>query len=174
MKEYLDLYDKNRKPLNKTILRGEKIEDNEYFIVVLGILINNKNEILLTKRSETKSIAPGLWECTAGSIISGESSLNAIIREIKEETGLTIKETDIVFQHSFNERNAIFDVWLTSENISFINLKLDPLEVDEAKILHVKELKNFINQNNVTKSLYEVLKVVESKYINLVKLDSLI
>lgn len=162
MKEYFDLYNKNRDPLNKTKARGDKIKKNEYYIVVLAILINKNNEILLTKRSYTKPIAPGLWECTAGAVMSGESSLSAVIREIKEETGLSINKTEIEFQKSFIEFNAIFDVWLSKQDFNIKDLELDTEEVDEAQIIPISELKNFITENKVTSSLHEVLTILES------------
>ncbi|WP_028973436.1 NUDIX hydrolase [Spirochaeta cellobiosiphila] len=162
MIEYLELYNKNRVSLNKTIKRGDHINKNEYSIAVIAIIINKKNEILLTKRSTNKSMAPGLWECTAGSVQLGETSKQAIIREIKEEIGLNIKNSEIEFQQSFIEYNDIFDVWLSVVDFNLHDISLDSNEVDDVIILHVSELKKFIDTHNVTTSLNKILDILQS------------
>ncbi|MBF0479796.1 MAG: A/G-specific adenine glycosylase [Candidatus Omnitrophica bacterium] len=56
--------------------------------VVIGI-IDYKNKLLIQQRPE-KGLLAGLWEFPGGKIEAGETPLKAIIREIKEETGLTV------------------------------------------------------------------------------------
>jgi len=52
-------------------------------------LIKYENDFLITKRSNTKFL-PGLWEFPGGKIEKNETPLEAIIREVKEETNLNI------------------------------------------------------------------------------------
>ena len=52
-------------------------------------LIKYENDFLITKRSNTKFL-PGLWEVPGGKIEKNETPLEAIIREVKEETNLNI------------------------------------------------------------------------------------
>ena len=48
MSEYWDIYDKNRKKTGKIVERGVyEFEPGEYHIVVTGIILNSKNEILM-------------------------------------------------------------------------------------------------------------------------------
>ena len=112
--EYFDLCTIDRKPLDKKVQRGTKLNKNEYHLVVMAIMLNEKNEVLLTRRSNNK-IAGGLWECTAGSVLAGENSRNAIIREVKEEIGINVK----VFGNpitSYSEKDALFDIWMIQIN----------------------------------------------------------
>lgn len=51
-----------------------------------GILVNNKNEFLLQKRSDFSK-----WGLPGGAIEFGESSSDACKREFEEETGLKVK-----------------------------------------------------------------------------------
>lgn len=44
--EHWDLYNKDKQKINKTILRGEKINAGEYFLVVNIWIINDKMEKL--------------------------------------------------------------------------------------------------------------------------------
>ena len=164
MAEKLDLYSRDREPINKSITRGDKINFDEYFIVVLAIIINRKNEILLTKRSMNKKIAPGLWECSAGSVISGETSKEAILREVKEEVGLDLNNSNFEFIDSFYEEgNAIFDIWFFMKDFIIEDIVLDNNEVDKAILLKLKDLESFINNNEITNSLIEVLNICKTK-----------
>lgn len=63
-------------------------------LVVAAILINKKNEILLTQRPEGKHLA-GLWEFPGGKLEENESPEAALIRELKEEIGIIAQEKDL-------------------------------------------------------------------------------
>lgn len=45
---------------------------------------------LITKRVVTKAWAPGWWEVSGGAVQAGEAAEDAVIREVKEETGLDV------------------------------------------------------------------------------------
>ena len=45
---------------------------------------------MITKRVMTKAWAPGWWEVSGGAAQAGEASYDAVFREVKEETGLTL------------------------------------------------------------------------------------
>ncbi len=59
-------------------------------IVVKGYIVNEQGKILLVKRSSSDSILPGYWEVPGGGVDFGEKPIDALKREIKEETGLII------------------------------------------------------------------------------------
>lgn len=53
-------------------------------------LLNKEGKLLIAKRSETLSSAPGLWEsAAAGHVDEGESYGEAAARELKEELGIS-------------------------------------------------------------------------------------
>ena len=58
-------------------------------IVVSLALINDADEILLSKRPKSKHLA-GFWEFPGGKVETGEVPENALIREIKEEIDINI------------------------------------------------------------------------------------
>ena len=60
-------------------------------IVVSIALINEANEILLSKRPNNKHLA-GFWEFPGGKVESGETPEGALIREIKEELNIDIND----------------------------------------------------------------------------------
>lgn len=61
-----------------------------------AIIKNNKGEILLLRRSITDSFEPDTWGLPGGKIEKGEEPLKAVIREVKEETNLTVKEATLL------------------------------------------------------------------------------
>jgi 8-oxo-dGTP pyrophosphatase MutT (NUDIX family) len=89
--EKLDVYDKKRNKTGRIIFRDEDVlfNDNEFIVALRGWVINNDNKILFTRRSLNKT-QPGKWEPTGGLLISGETSLEGIKRELSEEIGLTV------------------------------------------------------------------------------------
>lgn len=60
-------------------------------LVVACALIDPDNRILVTQRPEGKSLA-GLWEFPGGKLETGERPEPALIRELDEELGITVKE----------------------------------------------------------------------------------
>ena len=60
-------------------------------LVVACALIDTDNRVLVTQRPEGKSLA-GLWEFPGGKLEAGERPEPALIRELDEELGITVKE----------------------------------------------------------------------------------
>ena len=120
MAEFWDIYDKDRNKTGKLAQRGvDELKEGEYHIVVAAVILNSKNEILITQRAPFKPY-PLMWECNCGSILAGESSLEGILREVKEELGVEFKEEDAVFLKTV-ERNCVpndfKDLWLFRRDI---------------------------------------------------------
>ena len=60
-------------------------------LVVACALIDADNRVLVTQRPEGKARA-GLWEFPGGKLEAGERPEPALIRELHEELGITVKE----------------------------------------------------------------------------------
>jgi 8-oxo-dGTP diphosphatase len=60
-------------------------------LVAAGALIDPDGRVLLAQRPEGKSMA-GLWEFPGGKIEAGERPEQSLIRELKEELGIVVKE----------------------------------------------------------------------------------
>ncbi|KPJ96370.1 MAG: hypothetical protein AMJ53_00970 [Gammaproteobacteria bacterium SG8_11] len=69
--------------------------DNKHPIAGIGAVVIQDNRVLLVKRA--KPPKQGLWCIPGGKIRFGESLQQAAEREIKEETGITIKAGDPVY-----------------------------------------------------------------------------
>jgi 8-oxo-dGTP diphosphatase len=80
-------------------------------IAVLALLERGKN-ILFLKRSPHVSFAPGTFTLLSGSVEPGESVRLAVVREVKEETGITINPNDLSFVHVMHRQKENGDVWV--------------------------------------------------------------
>ena len=54
-----------------------------------GVLVKNKNKVLLCKRAPKESM-PGVWSIPSGHIEEGESPLDGAFREFEEETNIKL------------------------------------------------------------------------------------
>ena len=145
--EYLDLYDWDRRPLNKKSSRGAKLKEGEYRLVVHACVFNDKNQMIIQQRQSTKKFG-GLWDLSVGGgVQSGENSRQAIEREVFEEIGI---------QHDFsNERpyltvnfdDGFDDMYIIFKNVSVEQLKLQPEEVQNAKWATKEEIIDKIKNN---------------------------
>ena len=52
---------------------------------VFALIFNSENRLLVGKRSSTKAVAPEYWMPVAGRVEDGESEVDALIREVREE-----------------------------------------------------------------------------------------
>ncbi|MBT4124229.1 MAG: NUDIX domain-containing protein [Candidatus Pacebacteria bacterium] len=81
-------------------------------IFVSEVYIFHKDKVLMFKRSETKKKFPGFWSIPGGHIDEGEDPLTSAIREVKEETGITITPEDIklkvVAMHHHLDREEMY------------------------------------------------------------------
>lgn len=93
--ELLEVLNENGVPTGEILDKNKIHKEGKYHKEVALILLNDKGEILLQKRSSTKEIEPNKWAWHGGHVIAGETSKEAIIRETKEELGLTLSKNQI-------------------------------------------------------------------------------
>jgi 8-oxo-dGTP pyrophosphatase MutT (NUDIX family) len=62
----------------------------ERFIVAVSAVIFRQGKVLAVRRSPLK-IGAGLWETPSGRVQKSERVLDAVMREVREETGLNIR-----------------------------------------------------------------------------------
>ena len=97
MSEVWDVYTIDRKPTGKTCIRGEQefLADDEFHLWVMVWIKNPKTgKYLVSQRSADKHTDPLKWETVAGHAIAGETSLDAALREVFEEVGISLKAED--------------------------------------------------------------------------------
>lgn len=164
MAELWDIYDENKKKTGKTVERGGRLlGKGEYHIVVTALIMNLKNEILISKRAENKKYGL-MWECNGGSVLAGETSLEGMIREVKEELGIDFLKKEAIFLKEIKDymQNQDFkDIWLFKRDIKDEEITLPDGEAIEYKWVSIEEFMDMIEKGEmvptieVDRELYE-------------------
>jgi 8-oxo-dGTP pyrophosphatase MutT (NUDIX family) len=79
---------------------------------VVAVIIERGGRFLLGKRSLHKSSAPGYWCPICGGIEAGESQAEAVVREVREETGLSVRALTQVAECDTHDGSALIHWWL--------------------------------------------------------------
>lgn len=104
--EFWDIYDKNKQRTGRTMKRNDWcLKDDEYHLTVLGVIARPDGKFLITQRVMTKAWAPGWWEVSGGAAMAGEDSKDAVLREVKEETGLDVSEAEGGYLFTYHREN---------------------------------------------------------------------
>ena len=128
--EYNDIYDENRCLTGRLHQRGTPWKPGEYGLVVCVWVYDGRGHLLLTRRAKGKSFA-GTWENSGGAAKAGETSLQAVVRELYEETGIMAEASEFELLESDKDRNLFFDHYCLRRSISLKDIKLQPGETDE-------------------------------------------
>ena len=86
-------------------------------LVVACLLKNAQSEVLITERPSGKFME-GYWEFPGGKIEADETPEGALIREMKEELGISLKEEDLTpysfISYPYEEFHALVPVFSAS------------------------------------------------------------
>ena len=158
--ELWDLYDENRMPTGQTHIRGEKIPDGFYHLVVHVWIKNSKGEYLISQRSADRPTFPLMWETVGGSVLAGEDSLAAAIREVKEEVGLDVLpgSSQLLFTKvrsiiNGKQYSDIVDVWLFDYDESTAT-PIATGEVAQSKWMIRREIEELRASRKLVENLY--------------------
>lgn len=136
--ELWDVYDKNRVKTGRTHRRGIPLPLGDYHLVVNIWILNNIGEIFLTLRHPDKPWG-NFWECTGGSILAGENSLQGALREVSEEIGIKLNGEDGILLSTERRENDFVDTWLFKKDIKLSDITFQQGEVIDAKLTDRKE-----------------------------------
>ena len=140
MAEIWELVDEQKKKTGILHERAysELIPKGLYHIVVEIWTKTKDGEILLTQRHPSKPMGL-LWECTMGSVVVGEESLDGAVRELAEETGICARKEDLIYLGDTFHSNWIVDSYLYLPDEK-PQLCLQEEEVSDAKFVPMAEM----------------------------------
>ena len=150
MQELNDVYDKNRKRTGRVHVRGTPWHFGEYGLVVCVWIYDGKGKLLLTKRAPEKSFG-GTWENTGGAARAGENSLQAIVREVFEETGISAEEREFSLIGTSTRRRLHFDHYCLQCAIPAENVILQPGETVDVGWFTFEEVHTLIAKRKMCK-----------------------
>lgn len=122
--------------------------EKPYIISVYAIIRNEKGEFLLLRRSENSHTNPGKWDLPGGKVNPDESLKEGVVREVWEETGISIVPGDIagevyfelpekkVIAIVFDGGYIVADVKLSYEHMGYTWISLE-------KIIEMEELPDY-------------------------------
>lgn len=92
------------------------ITDPERLNIAVGVVRNSVGEYLIQQRLPDKPCA-GQWEFPGGKIERGESAEEALVRELKEELGIAVRDVSLFLQHchDYQHANVLLHVFLVND-----------------------------------------------------------
>ena len=99
--ELWDIYDRQRRTTGRFHVRGTPMGRGEYHLTAFVWVFNRQRELLLTRRAPEKEHYANCWAATGGAALVGETSLQTVRRELREETGIEADEADFHLVRSF-------------------------------------------------------------------------
>lgn len=160
--ELRDLYNKNKEKTNETIYATEEIPENRYILVELVLIQNSQGQILVQKRSKQKGVEYAL---TSGHAKSGETPLQGIVSEIKEELGLTVlpEELSLIYSERNDEKKSFYDLFYLQNDYDISKMNLQKEEVEDVKWLSEDEVRALCSNNNFKISHIEAFEIIMNK-----------
>jgi len=166
--EYFDVVDINKNKINKILPRGATLKPDEYNVGVEVWIINSNNQLLLTQRSKLKSHSLQ-WETPGGCLVSGETSEEASIREIKEEIGLDINFNDLNYIKTHLYKYQFIDIYIVKKDIEISELSLQIDEVSDIRWISIKDFLKLNKNGQIVHSVYERYNLIKDRLIEGVK-----
>lgn len=140
--------------------------------VVFAFLLNSNGEILLQLRAKTKSAYPEHWSFSfGGHVRHGESYEEGLIREAKEEVGVTFDKKDFRFKGKgkLTESTGGFILYSLYE-VSFDGpIEEHTEEVDAVQFVDFPTLRKFLEEGKekIHPQVVDIIKQYYSKELGL-------
>ena len=155
--EFNDVYDKYRNKTGKLHRRDTHWKIGEYGLVVCVWIYDGRGNILLTRRAKGKTFA-GTWENTGGAVKAGETSLQAIVRELYEETGIRAAEEEFELLATDRTRNLHFDFYCLKNDTPASEVRLLPGETDAVRWVSMDQVDRMVLTG-------EICKIIGRRYL---------
>lgn len=154
-KELIEVLDENGVKTGEILSRDEIHKRGLWHRAIVVAIVNDKNEILLQQRADSKEKNAGMWDISvAGHISNGQDALSAAAREINEEVSVSlgynvdIKSFRYMFSYRMQQKysedfieNQFYDfLILRKEEIKIEDIKMQESEVKAIKFVDINEL----------------------------------
>lgn len=163
--EYWDIYDKDGNFTGRKKGKYEKWDKDEYHLATEVWVINSKKQILIQQRSEKCQLLPGIWDLTTGRVVSGETTRQGCIRELKEELGIEAKEEECNLVKSLlkNRLGMIWDIYFLSKDVELEDVTLQKEEVSRVKLVNTDEFRDMLKEGIMCEysEVYELLDIID-------------
>lgn len=144
--EYWDILNRDGEQTGRQIRRDSfhHLKSDEYHLVVHIWVVSTEQKFLVQRRSPDRVPMPGQWAATGGSVLTGEASCAAAIRELHEELGIVLKENEIHYLGRVMRKNSMTDLWYAGVDAALESLVLQKEEVADARWVSAEQLRSMI------------------------------
>ncbi|GAB5388405.1 MAG: hypothetical protein Alpg2KO_13730 [Alphaproteobacteria bacterium] len=109
-----------------------------------ALIHDDRGRLFVQKRSDDRPFLPGCWDGTGGHVEAGETLLNALCREVHEETGWHLQEIKaLLHQHHWTGRTGktlTGYVFLATASGDMDTPVLEPGKVSDARWIQPADL----------------------------------
>lgn len=149
--ELWDIYDINKNKTGRTMIRNDwTMAEGDYYLSVLGVIHRPDGRFLITRRAMDKAWAPGWWEIPGGGVKSGETSFEAVCREVLEETGVDVSKAEGGYKFCYHRENKgqnyIVDIYRFEMDITEKDVRLQTDEDIDGKFATLDEIKKIAQE----------------------------
>ncbi len=146
--ELNDVYNENGQLTGRVHRRGTPWKNGEYGLVVCVWVYDGAGNVLLTRRAKGKSFA-GTWENSGGAAKAGETSRQAIARELFEETGIRAEEREFEFLYSDKDTHTFYDFYCLKRTTPIEQIVLLPGETDAVQWASFQQVHTMIRRGTI-------------------------
>lgn len=166
--EIWDILDENGNLTGKTMSKGDKLvwQEGIYHLGTDVWIINSENKLLIQKRSSQKKYEPNVWAMTGGSVIRGETSLEALKRETMEELGIDLDIQKAVNIKYYKTGNVWLDVYIVKQDVDLSKVVLQDGEVSEVKFATFDEIETLFQNNLFISNRWEYVRDEIKKFLS--------
>lgn len=167
--ELWEVLDDKGKPIGEIMEKyDQKVFDRGLYHLGTDVwIINSENKILIQKRAESKRLEPNVWAMTGGSVILGETSLETIVREAKEELCIDIDPLKLNLVTKFKTGNVWIDTYILKNDYDISKMKFQMEEVSDAKWATWNEIDELVNKGMFIKNRWEFMSEILKKEIEM-------
>ncbi len=141
-REKRSLYNKNSELTDKFYFKGDKIPENYYPMVVMVAIQNSRGEFLMQKRTPNKG---GDWGITGGHPKFGETPLQGMVTEIKEELGLNIDEKSLIGFNSGCDGVDCYKMYYLKLDVDLKDITIQKEELTEVRWFTIEKLQEMVD-----------------------------
>ncbi len=166
MEEIWDILDEKGNKTGKIMKKG-LVPKGFYHQGADVWIINSENKILIQKRSPQKINSPNVWAMTGGSVIKGETSLQTIERETKEELGIQLNMKEIKLINRHKTGTVWVDTYLVRQNINISDIVMQKEEVCDVKWATYNEIEEIYENKQFLENRWEYVRDIVRDFIKL-------
>lgn len=166
--ELIDIYDRNGSPTGAVRDKEDPLGPEEYRMAVGMWIVDTGGRIFVTRRSMEKKYAPGKWENPAGHVQAGETPIHAVMRELYEETGLTVTERQITLlgcSRSWPYLGRDFGVHM---EVDLSQVRLQKGETCDAKVVSYEEFQAMYHSGDLAPSVVDHMEDYMAAFLEFV------